>query len=275
MADRANLPAIRACLFDMDGLLVDTEEKLTICTNLVLAKYNRPPIPWSIIAQLQGRPAGTAGAILEDWAQLPISRAQYYAEVQELQKIYFPTVAPLAGVEQLLADLQRARTTALGSPVHLALATSTGSDMFAAKTGHLTGFFDAFPPHRRVLGDDVRIADGRGKPAPDIYRLALRTINESLPVGESPVAPDECLVFEDSVPGVEAGRRAGMQVVWCPDPALFAEYRGRHQLVLAGATGEGGTEVEDGKVGIVGDGFARYLPTLENFPYQEYDISIT
>jgi pseudouridine-5'-monophosphatase len=30
----------------------------------------------------------------------------------------------------------------------------------------------------------------------------------------------DCLVFEDSIQGVDAGRRAGMQVVWCPHPGL-------------------------------------------------------
>ncbi|KAK0314959.1 hypothetical protein LTR82_012953 [Friedmanniomyces endolithicus] len=47
---------IRACLFDMDGLLLDSEDKYTTCTNAILARYNRPPLPWHIKAQLQGRP---------------------------------------------------------------------------------------------------------------------------------------------------------------------------------------------------------------------------
>ena len=50
------LPPIRACLFDMDGLLIDSEDKYTLITNEILAQYGRPPLPWSIKAQLQGRP---------------------------------------------------------------------------------------------------------------------------------------------------------------------------------------------------------------------------
>ena len=76
--------------------------------------------------------------------------------------------------------------------------------------------FEAFEKSRRVLGDDKRIAPGRGKPFPDIYQLALKSINDSLAPGEKVVSPAECLVFEDSVTGVEAGRRAGMRVIWCP-----------------------------------------------------------
>lgn len=53
---KSGLPAIRACLFDMDGLLIDSEDLYTICTNEVLREYGRPDLPWNIKAQLQGRP---------------------------------------------------------------------------------------------------------------------------------------------------------------------------------------------------------------------------
>jgi hypothetical protein len=49
-------PAIRACLFDMDGLLIDSEDLYTVCTNETLRKYGKPDLPWNIKAQLQGRP---------------------------------------------------------------------------------------------------------------------------------------------------------------------------------------------------------------------------
>jgi len=67
-----------------------------------------------------------------------------------------------------------------------------------------------------VLGDDARVAPGRGKPAPDIYLLALELLNKVIREEgrEQELRPEECLVLEDSVPGVEAGRRAGCQVVW-------------------------------------------------------------
>ena len=60
-----SLPAIKACLFDMDGLLIDSEDKYTICTNEVLREYGRPDLPWHIKAQLQGRPGpAVSGAML-------------------------------------------------------------------------------------------------------------------------------------------------------------------------------------------------------------------
>lgn len=40
----------------MDGLLIDSEDLYTIVTNEILQKYGRPILPWSVKAQLQGRP---------------------------------------------------------------------------------------------------------------------------------------------------------------------------------------------------------------------------
>lgn len=76
--------------------------------------------------------------------------------------------------------------------------------------------FEVFEPERRVLGDDDRIPKGRGKPSPDIYLVALRAINETLEESEEEIKLEECLVFEDRVPRVIAGRRAGMRVVSSP-----------------------------------------------------------
>lgn len=183
-------------------------------------------------------------------------------------------------------------TQSTDQPVHIALATSSNSKNFKLKSGHLSELFAAFPEVHRVLGDDPRIGKGRGKPLPDIYLLALETINESLrSKGETEIKPEECLVFEDAVPGVEAGRRAGMQVVWCPHPGLLETYQGREEEVLAGLTGshkeseksavekeaEGlvaGRGQSSGTTGKLGDGWGQLLATLEDFPYERYGIRI-
>lgn len=126
-----------------------------------------------------------------------------------LQQKHFPNTQPLPGTTALLQILHQS-----GLPI--ALATSSNKRNFELKTAHLKDIFAVFTPGKRVLGDDVRIAPGRGKPAPDIYLLALSLINESIREEgrETEIRPEECLVFEDSVPGVESGRRAGCQVVW-------------------------------------------------------------
>jgi pseudouridine-5'-monophosphatase len=137
-----------------------------------------------------------------------------------------------------------------------------------------------FPKSQQVLGDDPRIPVGRGKPAPDIYLVALETINENLrKEGKQEIKPEECLVFEDSVPGVESGRRAGCQVVWVPHVGLLKEYKGREEEVLAGRTGEverhgsvpaGGF----GETGKEGDGWGELRTSLEGFDYGRYGIKV-
>lgn len=47
---------VRACLFDMDGLLIDSEDVYTEATNTILHEHGKPSLPWSVKARLQGRP---------------------------------------------------------------------------------------------------------------------------------------------------------------------------------------------------------------------------
>ncbi|KAF1984790.1 HAD hydrolase, family IA [Aulographum hederae CBS 113979] len=270
---KPTLPPVRACLFDMDGLLIDSEDLYTICTNEILREYGKPDLPWNIKAQLQGRPGPQAGEIFRAWAQLPITREEFLTKQSALQRKHFPTTQPLPGAAALISTL--AATSSTPSKTHICLATSSHSANYALKTSHLQSLFSQFPATQVVLGDDVRIPKGRGKPAPDIYLLALETVNEELrKAGEREVLPEECLVFEDSVPGVEAGRRAGMQVVWCPHPGLLNEYKGRVDEVLAGRTGE--HKGDDALVGVgkIGDGWGVMLENLVDFPFERFGIKV-
>lgn len=201
-----------------------------------------------------------------------------------LQRENFPSAQPLPGVLSLLNTLTTHK-------VHVALATSSHAANFSLKTSHLDTLFAHFPARNRVLGDDKRIPPGKGKPAPDIYLIALETINAEIRAKgvEREIAPDECLVFEDSVPGVEAGRRAGMRVIWCPHPELLKEYAGREREVLAGLTNksvqqsdtvrealeEAGAEGRvKGRVGRLDDGWGELLKTLVDFPYARYGVDV-
>lgn len=264
----------------MDGLLIDSEDLYTICTNEVLRGFGRPDLPWSIKAQLQGRPGPEAGRIFQEWALLPCSNQEFMEKTQALQKIYFPTAKPLPGVPQLLKTLSGPSNATL----KLALATSSHKANFHLKTDHQKELFAVFPEANKITGDDSRIPSGRGKPAPDIYVLALKTVNDSLRAQKLPgdIKSSECLVFEDSVPGVESARRAGMQVVWCPHPGLLKEYRGREKEVLAGQTGEYKGEIQPihqlnpggipGTPGEIDDGWAVFVESLEDFPYERYGL---
>lgn len=245
-----------------------------------------------ILAHNNGRQQKSA-KIFHEWAQLPISHEEYAQKQAALAPKYFTASKPLPGVVKLVKDLHSTEKT--DKPVYIALATSSLGKNYKLKTDHLADFFSIFPDSRKVVGDDPRIGKGRGKPLPDIFLLALETINDELKErGDELIKPEECLVFEDSVPGVEAGRRAGMQVVWCPHPGLLNEYKGREDEVLAGLTGQHKEEEKSeaekeaqalqserlvrgqsaGKPGQLNDGWAQLVHSLENFPYERYGITI-
>lgn len=222
-----------------------------------------------------GVPDSSNGDLFHNWAQLPISREQWARESKEHMLLLFRNCEPLPGAEKLLFNLSRAHSSSSGDKIELALASSTMSDTYKLKTSRpesdrLLGFFQ---PERRVLGDDPRVRKGRGKPAPDIYLLALDLLNSAMDPSKKPIEADECLVLEDSVAGVEAGRRAGMRVVWVPHPDVAVEYEARQKDILAGRTGmfEGG---DDRQPGEIDDGWAEKIPTLEHFNYENYGIIV-
>ncbi|KAK6337304.1 hypothetical protein TWF730_002710 [Orbilia blumenaviensis] len=291
-AETFDFPPIRACIFDMDGLLIDSEDIYTKITDEILARYNKGRLPWSIKAQLQGRPTQQAYDLFQSWANLPLSQEDYLRETRLLQGAYFPTTQALPGVLSLLDTL----TTSPSKP-YIALATSSNSFSYDLKTKHLQEtLFSYFTEEMIIKGDDPRIKRGRGKPAPDIYLLALETINarrerDMLEKGVSKdqilatkISPSECLVFEDSVPGVEAGRRAGMRCVWVPHEGLRDQYKGQEGHVLAGLTGEGKyldaehgpggrTDITEGVLlRKVDDGWGETRGSLEGFDFARYGI---
>ncbi|OLN86228.1 Uncharacterized protein C4C5.01 [Colletotrichum chlorophyti] len=269
------LPAIRACIFDMDGLLIDSEDIITLCTNQLLQKYGRPVFTPSIRAQLMGVPDSTNSELFHNWAKLDVPREQFARELKEQMRLHFPDCKPLPGAERLLSNLSHARAAASGKRIELALSSSTKTDTFRLKISkpETKRLLDYFQSDRRVLGDDPRVREGRGKPAPDIYLLALELLNSTVDPGGKAIQPNECLVFEDSVAGVEAGRRAGMRVVWVPHPDVAVEYHARRKDVLAARSGMFGLG-DDWQLGEIDDGWAESIPSLEYFDYEKYGIDV-
>lgn len=222
-----------------------------------------------------GVPDSTNGDVFHNWAKLPISREQFAHESTEQMRQHFLNCKPLPGAEKLLSNLSRAHNASSGDKIELALASSTKSQSYELKTSgsetkRLLSFIQS---ERRVLGDDPRVRQGRGKPAPDIYLAALQSLNLTADSGAKAILPIECLVFEDSVAGVEAGRRAGMRVVWVPHPDVAVEYQTRQKEVLAGRTRI--TEVgDDRQLGEIDDGWAETIPNLKHFDYEKYGIAV-
>jgi pseudouridine-5'-monophosphatase len=206
------------------------------------------------------------------------------SEWKEKEKAYtnlFTTSQLLPGVDTLLFTLK----TKTSPPVKLALASSAGHHLFNLKTSHLTIIpttFDDASLH--VFGDDPEMQHCDKKPSPDIFLLALKRLNSAaIANGEPELRSEECLVFEDSIAGVEAGLRAGMSVIWVPHPGLAEVCQGREMDVLMGRTEANGQPPDFSKRGHKAeldatgrlpseDGRAEMRTSLEDFPYEKYGM---
>jgi pseudouridine-5'-monophosphatase len=190
---------IRFAIFDLDGVLLDTEPLYTIATAEVAARFGKI-YDWSIKRDCIGRGTLEAARIIVDALALPLSPD---ALVFERDRVLVDLVArapAIAGAEAFTRSL-----AARGIP--LAIATSTEAPLFAIKAARNRDWLAIF--RAAVCGDDPRVA--RSKPAPDIFLAAAQDLG---------APPADCVVFEDSPFGVEAARAAGMQVIALPDPAM-------------------------------------------------------
>ena len=174
-----------AALFDLDGVVFDTERQYTVYWQQVGQRYH--PAITDFAQRIKGR---TLVEIFQEYfdrepeAQAEISRGLVDFE-SRMHYDYIP------GVEAFLDELRRNR-------VPRALVTSSNRAKMACAyraRPELTTHFDAI-----LVAEDL----GRSKPYPDGYLRAAERLG---------VSPTRCVVFEDSLSGLEAGRRAGGAVV--------------------------------------------------------------
>ncbi|KAI0076136.1 HAD-like protein [Panus rudis PR-1116 ss-1] len=218
---------IEYVLFDMDGLLIDSERVYTQVTNEILAEYGKE-MTWDIKAGLMGKPEREAAAhLLSFFPDLPpeFTIDVYLERRRAGQDRLWPHVQPLPGAVKLVRHLAKHK-------IPIAVATGSQRRNYEMKSAHLMDTLFGYFEGKVVCADDGLIRPGRGKPHPDIF---LVTANKCLSrdvgegeVSEGPVTDEQVkerakgLVFEDAIPGVQAAKRAGMHVVWVPDPNLLA-----------------------------------------------------
>jgi len=175
---------------------------------------------WEIKAGLMGKPDRAAAAhLLSYFPDIPLTIDDYLARRTAAQDARWPHVQLLPGVARLVAHL-----TAHGVPI--AIATGSVRRNFERKTAHLQHVFAHFGENV-VCGDD---GAGRGKPFPDVFLAAAHLLGRAVEPNEEGDVVTEAereervrgLVFEDAIPGVQAAKRAGMNVVWVPDENLLS-----------------------------------------------------
>jgi pseudouridine-5'-monophosphatase len=185
-------------IFDLDGVLLDTEKLYTEATQRVVGEFGKT-FDWALKSQMMGRHELEAAALLVQSLALPISPEEYLKRQLPIAEELFRSATEIVGAEAFVSALAARR-------IGLGVGTSSTRRLYELKTGHLR-WFSAFSAV--VTGDhaDVRAL----KPAPDIFLAAARALDAE---------PSRCLVVEDSPAGVLAACAAGMSVVAIPDAAL-------------------------------------------------------
>lgn len=192
---------------------------------------------WEIKSQVMGKPERVGAELM--WGLLSgieneLSIDDYLAERRRLQDLEWPLTRLMPGAAKLVWHLHKHN-------IPMAIATGSVRRNFDLKTHH-----EKCDPEKveifRLFGDKIMCGDDsehgkavwgaekvvRGKPSPDIFLCAAELIGRNVGREEHDISEQEKLerskglVFEDGIPGVLAGKAAGMQVVWVPDPNLLA-----------------------------------------------------
>jgi len=215
---------VEAVVFDMDGLLIDSEG--LVREGMMRAAANvGVELPVSLCASMIGLPFPECKVMLADHFGAGFPMERFLAEERrEVEALFVEGVALKDGVVELLAHLDE-----LALP--RAVATSSGRPAVEANLGRhgLLGSFQAI-----VTREDVP----RHKPYPDPFLMAAARLG---------VAPEACLALEDSHNGVRAAHAAGMMTIMVPDlldptdemhekcVSIESSLHEVHRLLLAGA----------------------------------------
>lgn len=183
------LHGIDAVIFDMDGSLVDSMWMWRAIDIEYLGRFGIP-LPEDLQSRIEGMSFGETALYFKKHFGIPDSVEDIKETWNRMAWDKYIYEVPLKeGIPEFLNGCR-------DNGIALGIATSNSRELAenVAGTHRLRDYFTCI-----VTGSDVE----RGKPAPDIYLEAARQLKAD---------PDKCLVFEDIVAGILAGKNAGMRV---------------------------------------------------------------
>lgn len=184
-----------AVIFDMDGLMLDTETLAALAWGDAAGLHGLP-FDMAVTPRMVGRTFTDCRAIIAEHhgPDYPVDRLMGAWHAAYERRVESDGLVVKPGVVELLAWLEI-------EGVPRAVATSTRRESAAAKLTRTS----LLPRFMALVGGD-EIA--RGKPAPDIFLEAAARIG---------CVAEECLVLEDSIAGYLGARAAGMAAIVVPD----------------------------------------------------------
>ena len=186
---------MEAVIFDLDGLLADTEIISLKVYQELLRDFGIPFTEETYSRDYSGHREEENVQRFLDTYDLPWNFDQTLDKVYELEaQILAKGVNLKKGAKNLLTYLQKE-----GIPIALATSSVESRAKMILDSNGILSLFD-----RLVFAKAVK----RSKPYPDIFLKACSDLN---------VLPENCLVLEDSEAGIEAASRAGIPVICIPD----------------------------------------------------------
>ena len=179
----------KAVIFDMDGSLVDSMWIWKAIDIEYLGRFGIE-LPEDLQDSIGGKSFTETAVYFKERFQLPDSIEQIKEAWNRMAWDKYEREVPLKkGVEGFLLRCKE-------QGILLGIATSNSRELVdnIVKVHHLDDYFTCV-----MTGCEVE----KGKPAPDIYLAVANRLG---------VKPQECLVFEDIVQGIQAGQAAGMKV---------------------------------------------------------------
>jgi beta-phosphoglucomutase len=180
-----------AAIFDMDGTLTDNTPFHYKAWQQLFKKRGLPKLSKeTYLSEISGVPILNT---IKKYFGENLDEAEQRALLSEKQRLYrdfFHPVLPLNGLETFLNALKR-------TGVKIALATSSNMD-------DVDFIFDAIPIRQYFDAIITGSMVSQPKPSPQIFLKAAEQLG---------TRPEKCVVFEDSLSGLAAGKNAGMKVV--------------------------------------------------------------
>lgn len=208
--------SITHVIFDMDGLLLDTEKFYTEVQVNILARYNKT-FDWSLKAKMMGMKAIESARVFVEETGISdfLTAEDFLIQREDMLQNMFPSSELMPGVSRLIRHLHL-------NGIPICVATGSHKRHFELKTQRHGELFSLM--HHIVLGDDPEVK--KGKPSPDIFLAAAKRFEGD------PIDPCNILVFEDAPAGVAAAKNAGMSVVMVPDARLNSSFHGAADEIL-------------------------------------------
>lgn len=198
---------ITAVIFDLDGSLVDSMWMWHAIDIEYLGRFGMEP-PLDLQERIGGKSFSETAVYFKETFQIPDELEQIKADWNQMAWDKYSHEVPLKpGAEALIRYC-------VENQIKLGIATSNSRELVenVIAVHQLDAHFDCI-----MTGCDV----AKGKPAPDIYLAVANALS---------IPPERCLVFEDIVPGILAGKAAGMQVCAVYDEASEGQDEEKKEL---------------------------------------------